>query len=309
MKFTAIDFETANSKRASICAVGLAFVDDRGVAGHLHQLIRPDPLDFDPFNVSIHGISERDVLDAPPFGAFWPQLHASFSGPLVAHNAAFDMSVLRRALDQCHRPYPETDYFCTRVIAKLAWPCQPTYALDHIASTLGLTFQHHNAAEDARACALVAIRAVEQFGVESLHDLQGCCGLRAGRLSAHGCDPCGGPLKSRSGGRASQSLRAADIVPSSTEFGANHPFFGMSIVFTGALSAMVRRAAMQAVVDRGGICQDGVTKDTNILVLGQQGYIGYRAGDKSAKMRKAEELAGKGLPIEILSEREFREML
>lgn len=66
---------------------------------------------------------------------------------------------------------------------------------------------------------------------------------------------------------------------------------------------------MQAVIDRGGMCHDIVTKDTDFLVLGQEGFRGYQAGHKSSKMRKAEEMRSEGLPIEIISEADFLGML
>ncbi|MEI8121147.1 MAG: 3'-5' exonuclease [bacterium] len=193
MKFTAIDFETANADRSSACAVGLVMIENGEVIGRVRQLIRPEPLIFDPFNISIHGIKPSDVTDAPTFGEFWPNLWSHVSGPLVAHNASFDMSVLRRSLEQFGLRYPETDYFCTRVIAKLAWPDYPTYALDHIAHVIGIEFVHHDAEEDARACALIAIAACKQLNVPTLYDLQEGCGLRVGRLFSAGYSACGGP--------------------------------------------------------------------------------------------------------------------
>jgi len=66
---------------------------------------------------------------------------------------------------------------------------------------------------------------------------------------------------------------------------------------------------MQAVVDHGGICHDTVTRDTDYLVLGQEGFRGYQAGHRSSKLRKVEEMRSKGLPIEILSETDFIGML
>lgn len=58
------------------------------------------------------------------------------------------MSVLRRSLDQSGTVYPETDYFCTRVMSRLAWPGQSTYALGHHVHALGTSFAHHDAEED-----------------------------------------------------------------------------------------------------------------------------------------------------------------
>lgn len=309
MNFTAIDIETANSSRSSACAVGLSLVDNGTIVGRVHQLIRPEPLYFDPFNVSIHGITEADVADAPSFAEFWPSLMQKVNGPLIAHNASFDMSVLRHVLDESDIPYPETDYFCTRVIAKLTWPDHPTYALDHIAQVLDITFQHHDAAEDARACAMIALHACRKHGVDSLYDLQDACGLRVGCLYVGGYATCGGPRAQRAPGTRSTCLRAADILPTTGEIDESHPYCGMSFAFTGAMTAMQRRDAMQAVVDRGGICHDTVKHDTNYVVLGQKGYIGYRSGHKSSKMKKAEQMLAKGLPIEILSEADFVSLL
>jgi len=145
MNFTAIDFETANSSRGSACAVGLCTVQDGKIVRCEQRFIRPEPLYFSPFNISIHGITETDVADAPAFAELWPEMLASISGPLVAHNASFDISVIRRSLDDAGLEYPDLDYYCTRVMAKLAWPGMPTYGLDHMAQHIGLSFQHHNA--------------------------------------------------------------------------------------------------------------------------------------------------------------------
>jgi DNA polymerase-3 subunit epsilon len=51
MRFTAIDFETANADRGSACAVGLVVVEDGQIVSRTSQLIRPEPCRFDPFNV------------------------------------------------------------------------------------------------------------------------------------------------------------------------------------------------------------------------------------------------------------------
>lgn len=309
MNFTAIDFETANAERGSVCAVGLAMVEDGQVVRRLRQLIRPVPLRFDPFNVSIHGIREEHVTSAPTFSDFWPSLWSAVAGPLVAHNAAFDMSVLRCALDHSGTRYPDTDYFCTRVIAKLAWPEHPTYALDHIARAIGISFAHHDAEEDARACALIAVTACKQLNASSLYTLREGCGLRIGRLFPGGYCPCGGPHSEHAAANRREKLYAADITPSAVPHDEQHPCYGMAFVFTGTLSSMPRKLAMQTVVDHGGICHDTVKNDTDYLVLGREGFIGYQAGHKSGKMQKAEEMRHRGLPTEILSEDDFLSLL
>lgn len=310
MNFTAIDFETANSSRGSACAVGFCTVQDGQIVRCDQRLIRPEPLCFSPFNVSIHGITETDVADAPAFAKLWPEMLASISGPLVAHNASFDISVIRRSLDDAGLEYPELDYYCTRVMAKLAWPGMPTYGLDHLAQHIGLSFQHHNAAEDAKACAVVALETCRVRGVTDLCELDEPFVFSAGRLYPGGYRPCHGRGKApsvRSG--SSHKLRAVDVSATVDEFDASHPFYGKSFVFTGAMTALLRKDAMQAVVDHGGTCHDTVRQDTDYLVLGQNGYIGYSSGHNSSKMKMAEQMLAKGLPIEIMSEADFVSLL
>lgn len=355
MNFTAIDFETANSYRGSACSIGLVKVENGIIADRFSYLIKPEPFVFDPFNVSIHGISGEDVQDAPSFSELWPTLLSRISGPLVAHNASFDMSVLRRVMDDSSLQYPDTDYFCTRVISALAWPDYPTYALSHIANTLGISFAHHDAEEDAFACAAIAIEACNKLGASSLYDLKNICGFRIGHLYPGGYCPCGRtrtslynapnrpgieicisnsgvtilkrqstctaeeqysppaktePIKpALSIGIVSGKQCADESGHTPTAIFERHPFYGMSFVFTGAMTTMTRIHAMQAVIDRGGVYHDTLKSDTNFLVLGQEGFIGYKNGHKSAKMKRAELMKSKGLPINILSEDNFIRML
>ncbi len=309
MRFTAIDFETANRDRASVCSVGLVVVEDGKLVRQFHQLIRPDPLRFDPFHVSIHRISEADVSNAPTFSDFWPQLWSLVSGPLVAHNAAFDMSVLRQALAQAGRQHPDTEYLCTLVLSRIAWPNRSSYALNQLAHMLEIPHVHHNAQEDARACALVALAACERLQADCLQGLCQGCGLQMGQLFADGHVPCSGARSVRSNSPQRERCRAADVVATSDSLDLDGACCGKVFVFTGGLSAMPRRDAMQAVVDRGGSCRDTVRADTDYLVLGQMGFVEYQAGVKTRKLMKVEELKAQGTPIEILSEDEFIRML
>jgi len=309
LNFIAIDFETANFKRSSACAVGLVKVIDGQIAESRHLYIRPEPFFFEPFNVAIHGIREADVKDAPRFSELWPQLGAEITSPLVAHNACFDMSVLRHALDEANIEYPAVDYFCTVAISRLAWPGRPTYALDYVAEMLGISFAHHDAEEDARACASIAVAACQQFCAESLYSLENQVEIRRGSLFPGGYLPCGSSRPVRCHSVSDHHIRASEITATTDKIDPNHPFYRQAFVFTATMMSMPRSQAMQEVVNRGGTCQDDVNAKTNFLVLGENGYRGYRSGFKSNKMKKAETLTQKGLPVEILSERDFLQLL
>ncbi len=208
MDFVAIDFETANSNRSSICAIGLAIVQSGQLIGSQHMYVRPQPYFFDPFNVSIHGITEAMVKDAPRFSELWPSVRSGIGAPLVAHNASFDMSALRYVLDASHITYPQLDYFCTRVISRIAWPDRPTYRLNYIAEMLDIQFRHHNAEQDAIACARIAIAACRHLGAESLYALAERSLLRKGRLFPGGYSPCGVKSQRKTGSLLSRAAGA-----------------------------------------------------------------------------------------------------
>ncbi|MCL2647205.1 MAG: exonuclease domain-containing protein [Phycisphaerales bacterium] len=310
MNFTAIDFETANSYRGSACAVGLAVVKDGQIVGRFHSLIRPVPCKFDLKNVSIHGITEKDVADAPTFVELWPTLQSRIFGPLVAHNALFDMGVLQCACDDGKIEYPKVECFCTMDLSRLAWPEQPKHALDHIAEMLGISFKHHHAEEDAMVCSLIAIDLCKRHNISTLYDLEKLYGCGIVHVLNDGPHEHHLATGHKSIWNPSWSApKAADIHPTRTQFNKSHPFFGKSFVFTGAMSRMNREDAMQAVVDRGGICHDQIKKTTDFLVIGQDGYAEYEAGHKSGKLRKAEEYREKGCPIKIVSEQDFASLL
>lgn len=104
-------------------------------------------------------------------------------------------------------------------------------------------------------------------------------------------------------------LHASDIISVNTEFDEEHPFFGKNFVFTGTLDTCKRSDAMQLVVDKGGNCQDNITKHTNYLVLGNNDYCSSIKDGKSNKQKKAEQLLLSGADISIISENVFFDML
>ena len=112
MNFTVIDFETANSKRASACALGIVKVVDGKIAEQNAWLVRPDDMKFNGMNIAIHGIRPEDVENEPEFDALYHKIFKEYlEGQLVvAHNASFDMSVLRKSLDLYNIEYPEFDF-------------------------------------------------------------------------------------------------------------------------------------------------------------------------------------------------------
>lgn len=311
MDFVAIDFETANASRASACAIGLVVVQHGKVVEKFQRLIRPYELFdeygfscFDPFNVMIHGITEKDVINEPEFNELWPSIKHYFSEQIiVAHNASFDISVLRYVCDEYEMPYPELHYSCTRIISKRIWSDLASHSLDVIAPYLGVKFTHHKAEDDAFACSQIAIRACQKVGVTSLSELAEKVEFQNGHLYP------GGYKAARLHLPSYYDIRLDEIVPSTDEFDPAHDFYNKTLVFTGALDSMSRKEAMQKVVDVGGKCSKSVNRSVNFLVTGQQDFRRLTDGKTSNKMKKVVELISQGYDIEIIPEFEFLRML
>ncbi|WP_430788001.1 3'-5' exonuclease [Virgibacillus flavescens] len=186
MNFISIDFETANEKRYSPCAIGIVVADESGIIDEFYSLINP-LMDFSSFNIRVHGIQEKDVEDAPTFPELWPKFESYLTNSVVvAHNASFDMSVLRKTLDYYNLTYPKMDYLCTVEISKNIWPNLRNHRLNTVAEHHGILFEHHHALEDARVAALVLIEAIKERKADHLEDFVKLCSMKKGQIFERG---------------------------------------------------------------------------------------------------------------------------
>jgi DNA polymerase-3 subunit epsilon len=156
MRYVAIDFETANNEPTSACSVGLAKMQDGKVLDSYYSLINPPSGYFSPMNISIHGIRPEQVQSAPTFEQIWPDL-LLFIGDdlLIAHNAPFDIGILRAMLNHYNLPIPGLRYTCTVRISRKVWPHFPSHKLTELSQRFGFEYQAHHALEDAVNCGLV----------------------------------------------------------------------------------------------------------------------------------------------------------
>ncbi|MFJ4997657.1 exonuclease domain-containing protein [Microbacterium sp. NPDC088619] len=181
LDFTAIDFETANSSPASACSVGLVRVRDGRIVATAGWLIRP-PAGHDEFqewNTKIHGIRAHDVLDAATWADQFDRLCA-FAGAdvLVAHNAGFDLNVLRRASEATGGDCPPYRSLCSLQVARKTYDLE-SYRLPKAAEAAGFTgFSHHDALADALACAHIIIDAAQRNGASDVFSLADVLKLR-----------------------------------------------------------------------------------------------------------------------------------
>lgn len=178
MTVLALDFETANERRDSACAVGLAWIADGRVVRRESHLIRPPEMRFAPGNIRVHGILPADVAGKPDFAAVMaPYLGDLGRGLILAHNASFDIGVLRAGLARAGVAVPDLTYLCTVQVARRVFPAPEGCGLGKVARRLGIRFEHHDAGEDAYACAQIALAAMRERDAADVHALAAAIGL------------------------------------------------------------------------------------------------------------------------------------
>lgn len=308
MRFLAIDFETATASRDSACAVGIALVDGGRVVASTSYLIQPPGNRYDPFNIGIHGITPAMTANVAPFLPVMETVLEWADGlPLVAHNASFDMSVLRSGFDLHGRQYPQREYYCTLLMSRSAIPGLPDYRLPRVIAACGGSLgAHHDPKADAEACAEIALAIARNNGAATLRDLGKAVGLKVGQLYDGGYRPC---RCSTSAPTPTANTKPMSEYVCNTHADQSGAFYDADVAFTGTMASMSRDAAMQKVADRGGRPRTSVSKLTEYVVVGDLDYTAFTKGHPSSKLKKALELVDAGYPLQVLTEKEFLELL
>jgi DNA polymerase-3 subunit epsilon len=191
MNFVAIDFETANYNRQSVCSVGLAIVENFKIVGTVNKLIKPTPNYYEHINVSIHGIRPEMTEKEKNFSELWPELRPYLEHHhVVAHNASFDFSALRNTLDTYGIEYPELNYYCSMLISKKLYSGLYNYQLPTVCNYLDIDLlNHHDAVFDAVACAKIMIKVCKDLDLEKFSDIEEKLSITPGKFLPDGYKP------------------------------------------------------------------------------------------------------------------------
>lgn len=281
MKFIAVDVETANADMASICSVGAAVFENGQLSDEWYTLVDPEDY-FAPINISIHRIDESVVAGSPTFSALASTIDQFLREAVVVTHTHFDRVALHRAGHRCGLSL-RCNWLDSARVARRVWAdcARSGYGIADLCRRIGYEFQHHNALEDAKAAGHVLLAAMAETGL----DLEGV--LRRVRQPIN---PNSSPGKVVRDGNA------------------DGPLFGEVVVFTGALE-IPRRTATDLAASVGCEVAPSVTKKTTLLVVGDLDVQRLAGHEKSSKHRKAEVLMGKGFPIRIIRETDFRELV
>ncbi|MDR0605441.1 MAG: hypothetical protein LBG80_14170 [Bacteroidales bacterium] len=278
MDFVAIDFETANENNGSVCAVGLAYVENGKITSSELYLVKPVPNYFGWMQK--HSITSDMVKDAPGFDTIWKIIAPKISGKqLVAHYYLIDKKMLREALKIYDIPVPDFEWFCSYQFSKKTVKGLLNYTLSTVCDYFGIPLEHHGAESKARGAALVMLELLKINKVTSLSE-----------LSKHLT-----PLK----------ISQKSLYP--TDFYKEHPLYEKYVFFIGTLSSFSQIDAIKKVVDVGGIKAKSLNKLTNYLVVGNEDF--NNAEYQTIDYLKAKKRIKEGYDLEIISEDDFLEYL
>jgi len=268
--YTAIDFETATVDGMA-CQLGLVQVEDGQIVLEREFLIKPPENRYDEWNTRVHGIGPDQTVGAATFSELWPELRPLFEDRhIVAHNMAFDKSVLEKNLAYYGLSEPKVlSYECT---------CAPfdSVSLYSAARFFGIELgRHHDALSDARACALLVLEYGKHFG-EVVHIPK---------------------LKEKSQRSIDKKNRgwAEDLQSIPDNF-----FKGKTVVITGTLERE-RDEVAEELKSLGARVVSSISRKTSIVIAG------YNPGP--TKMQKIEELRQAGVDIVVLGEDELQKKL
>ena len=267
-----------------IIEIGILRVRNNEIVDRYDQLIKPN-FDIDDFITALTGIT-NDMLEGMPSIDSVKTDVLSFIGDdiILGHNASFDMSFLNEGFkEQLSNQYMDTMQF-----ARKLYPELKHHRLSDLTDYLGLHNNEHRALSDCTSTkelydAVKASMAEKNLVIEDLWATNGSHGGKGIDIKA---------------------IRHTKAVIDEDGF-----FYNRHVVFTGKLEKMLRKDAMQLVVNLGGILDNSVNKQTNYLILGDNDYNAILKGEKSSKHKKAEKLKLEGQDIEVIDERTFYDLL
>lgn len=164
-RFAAIDFETANWQRTSVCSVGVVVVNRGEIEDRFYSLIHPVPDFYARKNTAIHGLSREDTDEAPAFPTVWREIVPLIKGiPLVAHNSMFDEGCLKAVHALYEMSYPDYRFYCTYRLSRKLFKGLENYQLHTVSAFCGYDLtRHHHALADAEACGVIMQKILTQF--------------------------------------------------------------------------------------------------------------------------------------------------
>ncbi len=274
LNFTAIDFETANNLRNSICQVGICRVENDRIVYAESFLVQPPQNEYSHWNIKIHSISPDKTRDKPFFSEIWNEIKQYFEEQLIiAHNIDFDLDCLYKRLEHYKLDFPIIKSECTYKMSGLN--------LIDLAESLNITvLSHHEALNDAIMCAKTYIK-LKKGHKPDLHKIT----MKEPNSLFAGYE----------------KLRGNVLKPDLEHADSDSRFYSKKVVFTGVLSQIEREKAAEILKKMGADIDTSITKRTDFVIVG--------AGAGPSKMKKIAQFNETGSSIKMIYEGEFLEII
>ena len=170
----ALDFETADNRPDSACALGMARIRAGAVEDIFYSLIRPPRSRV--YFTHIHGLTWSMLRDAPSFAELWPHVEDFMMGAeyFLAHNASFDRGILYGCCAAAGLSPPDIPFLCTVKGSRKSLGLRHN-RLSDVCTHLDIELQHHHAGSDALASARIYLHlrhgglAPEAMALKSRH--------------------------------------------------------------------------------------------------------------------------------------------
>lgn len=285
MNFVAIDVETANSDMASICQIGIAKFEDGVLVEEWVSLVNPEG-HFNYKNIEVHNIDKSHVESAPIFPEVQDKLKYFLDGAVCVCHTNFDRASIAKAFDKYSLEPFNIKWIDSCKVARSVWPHESNHKLKVLCEKIGFGFKHHDALQDARACAQVLLAAIKESKLDFDTFLQ-----TTNQLTAH-----------------KKSSKSKKI---SLKGSLEGKLCGEVVLFTGALSGsgMNINEAKELVASCGADVAPGISTKVTLLVAGTQDPKKLNGKPNSKSYLTAEKYIAEGHKIRILNEIEFFELI
>lgn len=172
-EFVVFDVETTglSALTCKLAEIGAVRVCNGKVLEVFNTFVNPE-MPISEKITELTGITDEMVADAPKTGEA-VRMFLDFIGDrtLVAHNATFDMSFIRKAAEDNGFPF-DNAYIDTLSMSRFVNPDLKNHKLDTVAEHFGLgDFNHHRASDDAEMCSRIFYCMIDKLqgeGIESL---------------------------------------------------------------------------------------------------------------------------------------------
>ena len=304
LNFLLIRIECCNLSKNSPCRIALVGVKNSIVCEEKEILVEPSESDFDYLE---SGMTFTDLKGVGSFNKHWMELQELlYKYPLVvATNDGYDAEVLYNSIKRFGVQCDPVNYVTAKNMMRKSIHI-PSYAFDALCEKYGLECNHNLPLTKARVWVDIILKSYDKVEEDNLEAFFNENKLVVGQISS-------GEFKKsylkKNCRKRTYKRNQVDYVVDESKFQPDHLFFDQLLVFTGSFDSFVKDEARRWIEEIGGHYSDGLTKSTNFLVVGIQNPSVVGPDGLSAKQRKAIKYNQEGCDIELLTEKEFLEIM